>query len=146
METPQPVEAYKKPLPEQSLENAAFWAGLKAGEFRIPRCRDCGRWNWVPLPACRECLSEELEWETTRGTGVIFTYTVVHRGLGAFNADGPYAVVMVEMDLDGPGSAIVMGNTVGIANEDLHIGMPVQVAYEPVEAEDITLWRFTRRD
>jgi len=34
----------------------------------VPRCADCGDYNWVPYPACRSCQSERQEW-TERAAG-----------------------------------------------------------------------------
>jgi uncharacterized OB-fold protein len=82
-------EPYMKPLPQKQPENAPLWEGLAQREFRVPKCDDCGAWNWVPYPACRECLSENLTWTKVSGNGTLFTYTIVHRGLGAFHKDVP---------------------------------------------------------
>ena len=39
--------AYGKPLPTTTIGNMAFWDGLKDHEFRVPRCRECGTYNWI---------------------------------------------------------------------------------------------------
>ena len=54
--------AYLKPLPEITELNRPFWDALKRHEFTVPRCADCGDYNWVPYPACRSCLSERQAW------------------------------------------------------------------------------------
>ena len=48
---------YLKPLPEVRPENKPFFDALKNHQFVVPRCDDCGDYNWVPYPACRSCLS-----------------------------------------------------------------------------------------
>ena len=55
----------------------------------------------------------------------VYTFTIVHRGHGQFNDEAPYAIVMAKL-AEEPRACIVLGNTRGIANEDLDVGMPLQ--------------------
>ena len=140
-------EAYLKPLPKKQPENAPLWEGLARHEFHVPKCDDCGAWNWVPYPACRSCLSESLTWTRLSGTGSLFSYTIIHRGLGDFQKDVPYVVALVEMDTPGGDrDVIVLGNTVGIPHDKLQVGMPLKMAFKDIEGEDVTLWEFTGRE
>jgi uncharacterized OB-fold protein len=132
---------YLKPLPDISEGNRPFWEGLARHRFLVPRCRDCGEYNWVPYPACRTCLSEDQAWTEVSGDATVYSYTVVQRGHGAFDAEAPYAVVMAKL-AEEPRACIVLGNTRGIANEDLHVGMPLRIVYEDIPEEGVTLWRF----
>src|SRR5262245_477125 len=81
------TQPYLKPLPLKEPGNEPLWTALAQHRFVVPKCTECGAWNWVPYPACRECFSEKLEWTEISGNGTLFTYTIVHRGLGAFNAE-----------------------------------------------------------
>ncbi len=74
--------AYHKPLPTTTLGNMAFWDGLKEHQFKIPHCRDCGAYSWVPYPACKNCQSENIDWDPISGQGEVWTYSIVHRGAG----------------------------------------------------------------
>src|SRR3954469_21757567 len=132
---------YLKPLPDVSEANRTFWEGLQRHEFLVPRCTDCGDYNWPPYPACRSCLSEDLAWTPVSGDATVFTYTLVNRGHGQFHDEAPYAIVMRKL-AEEPRACVVIGNTRGIANDDLHIGMPVKIVYEDIADEDVTLWRF----
>ncbi|GAB3275465.1 Zn-ribbon domain-containing OB-fold protein [Kineosporia babensis] len=131
---------YLKPLPTPATH--VFWDGLRRREFLVPRCNDCGRYGWIPYPACRKCQSENLEWVAVSGRATIYSYTLVHRGAGAFAADVPYAIVAAAL-VEDPTACVVLANTTGIAPEDLHIGMEVSIAFEDIPGEDITLWRVT---
>jgi uncharacterized OB-fold protein len=135
---------YRKPLPQISEANRPFWEGLARHEFLVPRCAACGDWNWPPYPACRSCLAEALHWTPVSGDATVYTYTVVHRGHGPFNDEVPYAVVLAKL-AEEPRACIVIGNTLGLANEELEIGRPVRIVYEDIEGEDDTLWRFGPR-
>jgi uncharacterized OB-fold protein len=132
---------YLKPLPQIEPRNKEFWDGLAAGEFRVPKCDDCGHYNWVPYPACRSCLSENQTWTPVSRDATVWSYSVVHRGPGAFNADVPYAVVLAKL-AEEPRGCIVLGNTVGIDPADLYVGMPLRIVFEEIPGEDVTVYRF----
>jgi uncharacterized OB-fold protein len=138
------VSPYRKPLPEITEANRPFWEGLQAHRFLVPRCAACGDWNWPPYPACRSCLSEDQRWTEVSGEAEVYSFTLVHRGHGPFNEEVPYAVVMAKL-AEAPRPCIVLGNTRGIANEDLAIGHPLRILFEDIEGEDVTLWRFGPR-
>lgn len=139
--TPTP---YLKPLPDISEMNRPFWEGLQRHEFLVPKCQDCGDYNWVPYPACRSCLSEDQEWTTVSGDATVYSYTIVHRGHGQFNDEAPFPIVMAKL-IEGPRACIVLGNTRGIPNDSLEVGMPLTMVYEDIPGEDVTLWRFGPR-
>src|SRR5579859_102960 len=104
--------AYLKPLPAISEVNRPFWDALKRHEFVVPRCGDCGDYNWVPYPACRSCLSERQAWTPVSGRATVYSYTVSHRGPGAFDQDVPYAIVLGEL-AERPRPMLVLANLVG---------------------------------
>jgi uncharacterized OB-fold protein len=135
---------YLKPLPDISEANRPFWEGLQRHEFLVPKCDNCGDYNWVPYPACRSCLSEDQAWTAVSCDATIYSFTIIHRGHGQFNDDAPYALVMGKL-VEEPQACIVLGNTRDIANEDLHVGMPIRIVYEDIPGEDVTLWRFGPR-
>jgi uncharacterized OB-fold protein len=140
-------EPYLKPLPKKQPENAPLWEGLARHEFHVPQCDDCGAWNWVPYPACRNCLSENLSWKRLSGAGTLFSYTIIHRGVGDFQKDVPYVTALVQMDTPGGSrEVIVLGNVDGVAHDKLKIGMPLKMAFKDIEGEDVTLWEFTGRE
>lgn len=132
---------YLKPLPDISELNRPFWDGLRQHEFRVPRCSDCGDYNWIPYPACRSCQSEHQEWTPVSGDAVVWSFSVVHRGPGAFNDEVPYVVVLAKL-AEEPRSMIVTGNLIGVEPGEVTIGMPLTIVYEEVPEEDITLYRF----
>jgi uncharacterized OB-fold protein len=87
---------------------------------------------------CPHCLSEELEWKRLSGRGKVSTWVIFHRNwFPEFAADVPYAVVQVELT-EGPR---LTSNLVGVANEDIRVGMPVEVVFDDVTPA-VTLPRF----
>ena len=56
----------------------------------------------------------------------------------SFSEDLPYNIAQVELE-EGP---MLISNIVGVANEDIQAGMPVQAVFEDV-TDEFTLPRFT---
>ena len=135
---------YLKPLPEISEVNRPFFDGLKQRKFLVPKCAACGDYNWVPYPACRTCLSEDQQWTEVSGDATVYTFTVVHRGPGAFDAEVPYAIVLGQLT-EQPRPCLVLANLVGTPVEEIRVGMPIKIAYEDIPDEDVTMWRWVAR-
>lgn len=120
-----------------------FYAWCARGELRVRRCRACGEWCHVPRVLCPNCAAKDWAWERVRGTGRLYTWTVVHRAMHpAFMDAVPYAVVVVELD-EGP--RIVSG-IVDCPIEELEMEMPVEVVFERSDRlGERVLPRFRRR-
>jgi uncharacterized OB-fold protein len=132
---------YLKPLPSVQAAHRPFFDALRGHQFMVPRCDDCGDYNWVPYPACRSCLSERQTWTRVSGNATLYTYTVCHRGPGAFAAEVPYVIALGELT-EQPRPCLILGNLTGCPPEDIRIGMPMKIAYQDIPSEDITLWRW----
>ncbi|MBY0401137.1 OB-fold domain-containing protein [Myxococcota bacterium] len=119
-----------------------FYAWCARGELRLRRCNACREWCHVPRLTCPNCASTDWAWEPVKGTGRLYTWTVVHRAMHpAFMGDVPYAVVVVELD-EGP--RIVSG-MVDCPIEALEMEMPVEVVFERSDRwGDRVLPRFRR--
>lgn len=100
-----PVPDFRPPTAELAR---GFWAGVQAGEFRLPRCTGCGSWQWYPQQTGPHCAEASTEWVTLAGTGTVFTHTTVrHPFLPDATADDlPFTVVIVEPD-GAPGVRVV---------------------------------------
>lgn len=104
-----------------------FYAWCAREQLRLRRCMACREWCHVPRVTCPNCASTDWAWERVKGTGRVFTWTVVHRAMHpAFTEDVPYAVVVVELD-EGP--RLVSG-IVDCPPEELMMEMPVEVVFE----------------
>ena len=90
------------------------------------------------MPAvCMRCISRDLEWKEASGRGTVYSYTVTHLPPEGFEGREPYVLVSVDL----PEGARVLGTLVGVAAEDVRIGMPVHATYERL-TDDITLVQF----
>jgi uncharacterized OB-fold protein len=128
----------QKPLPRITPDNAEFWAGCRRHELVLPVCGECGRAHLPPGPVCPFCFSDAILWRKAAGTGMITSFTIVHKAwFPAFDAEIPYNVVQVELD-EGPR---LTANVVGAPNEAIAVGRKVRVVFDDV-TPDVTLPRF----
>ena len=106
-----------------------FWDAAERGEFVLPRCSICRRWQWYPDLAGPDCSGATLVWETLSGTGTVYTWTRIHRPfLPGHHLEQPYNIVLVELDgADGPR---IIGNLAG--DQIPRIGMAVSLNFERI--------------
>lgn len=128
---------YKKPLPYIHAETRAYWEGAKAHELLLRKCRDCGRYHFYPREFCPSCFSFDVEWVRASGRGTVYSVTVCHRPAQGFGKDVPYNIVLVELEE----GVRMMSTVVECANDDVLIGMAVEVVYDDVTPE-VTLPKF----
>ena len=76
-----------------------------------------------------------MAWEDARGTGTVYTFSVVHKNdLPPFNERVPYVAAIVELD-EGPR---MMTNVVDCDIDAVAVAMPVEVAFRTID-EDVTV-------
>lgn len=133
-----PLNPQTGPVPHASSHvSAPFWEACRSGELRYQRCQSCGLSNFPPTEHCRQCLSDHLVWTPSGGFGEIYSWTVVYRPVTAEFAP-PYAPAIVTLDE----GYQMLTNIVGLAPDELAIGMRVQVQFHAV-GPDVTLPYFT---
>lgn len=133
---------YAKPLPDVADPNMApYWEAAKRHELRMQRCDSCGYVRFPPAKHCPECLDENHDWVLLSGRGTIWSFGVYHHLFNrAFADDIPYNVALVQLE-EGPR---LVTNIVGVENEAIEIGMPVEVEFDDV-TDEVTLVRFRPR-
>ncbi len=115
-------------------DSQPYWEGIAQGELRIQRCDACSRAVFYPRAICPYCHANQLSWIVATGKGTIYSYTVAHQAFGAFAAEVPYIVAIVELDE----GARMMTRIIDAPREDVSIGASVQVTFTSV-GEDLTL-------
>ena len=113
------------PSPAVNPETREFWEATAQGRLLLKRCLDCGSVIWYPRALCPECGSLRTEWFEAAGRGRVYSYTVNHRGQGAYAGAAPYVLAYVELD-EGPR---VMTNLVEAGEDELAVGLPVEVTF-----------------
>ncbi len=119
---PQPLPA---PAPAVNPETKEYWAATGQGRLLVKQCADCDSLIWYPRGICPQCGSLHTDWLQVSGRGRIYSYTVNHRGEGAFQGASPFVLAYVELD-EGPR---MMTNIVEADGADLAVGLPVEVVF-----------------
>jgi len=105
-----------------------YWDSCNRQVLSIQQCSDCQTFRHLPTPTCPKCRSFDFRYTPVSGRGTIFSYTVAHHPVHEALGDKvPYNVILVNLD-DAP--VRLVSNLVGSANEDIRIGMPVEVVFE----------------
>jgi uncharacterized OB-fold protein len=132
--------AYKRPLPRRRGMAGEFYEYCKKHELRFQRCTDCGTWRHVPRDMCAKCGSFNWAWAQSSGKGKLFSWTTVMQPMLPQFADRvPYSPVVIEMDE----GVRILSELVDVSNEELRLGLPVEVAFDDVTPE-VTLPKFRR--
>jgi len=117
-----------------------FWEGCRRHEFLLQRSSRSGRHHW-PAVCDPESGREGMEWVPASGRGVVHTFTIIHQPFRADLKDRvPYNVAVIELE-EGP---LFHSNVVDCPNDEIHIGMPVEVVFDDV-SDQVTLPLFRRR-
>ena len=131
----------EKPLPAITEDGAPYWEYAKQHELRVQRCSSCGHLRFPPSNVCPKCLAEPNEWVRLSGRGKIYSFIVIHRPQHpAFQDDAPYNVAIVELEE----GIRLHGNVVDCRNENLAVGLPVEVTFDHVK-DDVVLPKFRPR-
>jgi uncharacterized OB-fold protein len=126
---PQASEVHKaqprpRPKPAITHDNRFFWEGVAQRELRIQRCNACGRLQHPPGPMCSACHALDLGFVVSRGRGKLYSFVVAHHpAIPPFVY--PNLIALVALD---EGTRIV-SNLVGVAREDVRIGMPLALEF-----------------
>lgn len=106
---------------------APFWQGCAEGRLLFQRCASCAAANFPPAELCRQCLSTELDWECSAGSGVVYSWTVVHRGVTPV-FETPYAPAIIDMDE----GYQILTNVIDTDIALLRVGLAVTVDFRAV--------------
>ena len=111
------------PAPEPSVETQAFWDAADKGELLIKTCKSCGEHHYYPRALCPFCFSDDTVWTTAKGTGTIYSFSVMKR------TKTPYTLAYVTLDE----GITMMTNIVDTDFDAVHIGQKVKVVFKPSE-------------
>ncbi len=114
----------KIPAPPLNSENQRYFAGAAHGTLLIGKCKACGEPHFYPRVSCPHCFSENTEWVPARGTGVIYSYSTLHRGVPV-----PYTIAYVTLDE----GVSMMTNLIDCDPSILAIGQRVKVVFKDAE-------------
>ena len=130
------------PLPNtKDWDTREWWEHVKRHELVVQRCSDCGTFRHAPAPVCWKCRSFNYGWEPVSGKGVVYSWTIArHPAHPSVRDKVPYNILIVE--LPDAENIRMVGNLLDAAEDEIEIGMPVQVVFEDID-DEVTLpqWR-----
>ena len=104
---------------EQGGAEARYQSALNEGRFLIQRCNDCDRHVFYPRVVCPHCGGASLAWVEAKGTGSVYSTTIVRRKP---EAGGDYNVSLVDLDE----GVRMMSRVEGVPPAEVKIGMRVR--------------------
>ena len=119
-----------RPDPILKIDTAFFWEACEREEFVAqkficsPECKDRERLWHPPRPMCPKCHSTEKEVQQLSGLGTVVSWCVAVRPQAFGFEESPIAA-LIELD---EGLRFI-SNIEGVAEEDMQIGIRVQVAF-----------------
>lgn len=123
----QTPETPVKPVSRADELTEPFFAAGEEGRLLLAICGDCDEMRLPTSPACPACLAEGFEWREVSGRGTVYTFAIMHqRYHPAWEPDLPYNIAVVELE-EGPR---MPANVIGVANDEIAVGMAVQIAWE----------------
>ena len=103
------------------------------------RCKACGIASFPVADSCMACSGQDVEVEELPGRGTLWTWTVQqfmpktpYRSDETAETFQPYGVGYLEL----PGGVRVEGRLTENDPQKLHIGMEMEVVFEPYRTED----------
>ena len=120
----------EKPRPEPNPENAPWWQALTEHRLVAQRCGDCGALRMYPRPMCNQCYSTEHDWVDLSGEGTVHSWSASHHAFNpGFKRDLPYLNVTVDLKE----GLRLLAPLPAVSEEEIHMGMRVQVDFEDVD-------------
>jgi uncharacterized protein len=123
-------------------ESGPFWEATRAGRLLVQWCTACDRGVFYPRAFCPFCgTGGTLEWREASGRATVHAAVVEHRpeaAGAAFSGGEPYCIALVDLEE----GVRMMTNVVGCPPGDVHSGMAVRVAWEPLsDGRQLALFR-----
>ena len=115
----------KIPSPAVNAENKPFFDAAVRGRLLIKKFISCGEVHHYPRAICPYCFSDRTEWMEAKGSGTIYTCSVLRRGV-----PGPYCIAYVTLEE----GVSMLTNIVDCDLDAVRIGQKVKVVFKPSES------------
>ncbi len=119
-----PAKDRKIPAPSVNAENKPYFDAASQGKLLIKKCGACGEFHHYPRSICPHCFSDKTEWRDAKGTGTVYTCSVLRRGVPE-----PYCIAYVTLEEGGQ----MLTNIVDCDLDAVKIGMQVKVVFKPTD-------------
>lgn len=112
---------------------AEFKTFLDEGKFMIQRSKSTGAYVFYPRPFIPTSGETDLEWVEASGEGTVYATTVNRRSP---EKGGTFNIALIDL-AEGPR---MLSRVVGIAPEDVRIGMKVRARIDELNGAPAVLW------
>jgi uncharacterized OB-fold protein len=113
----------KIPAPSVNPENKPFFDAAASGKFLLKFCNACRKPHHYPRSLCPHCFSDRTEWREAKGTGTVYTYSVLKA------VQDPYCIAYVTLDE----GVTVLTNLTDCDFDKVKVGMKVKAVFKPAE-------------
>lgn len=113
----------KIPAPTVNAENKAFFDAAANGKLLLKFCNDCKSSHHYPRALCPHCFSDRTEWREAKGTGTVYTWSVLRA------VPDPYCIAYVTLEE----GVTMLTNLVDCDFEKVTVGMKVKAVFMPTE-------------
>jgi uncharacterized OB-fold protein len=120
----------QRPVPVPTALSEPYWQACRQEKLTYQCCNDCNAIMFPPEPACPSCMSTNLGWRTSKGTGTVYSYSVLHREP---SANFPLPSVFAIVDVDEGYS--MFSSIVECDPDDAKIDMRVEVVFDQITPE-----------
>ncbi|TDA69526.1 MAG: Zn-ribbon domain-containing OB-fold protein [Clostridia bacterium] len=117
-------------IPVPDTDTQTYWEGCKRSELLIQRCLSCEKLYFYPRMLCPHCMGRKYEWVKVSGRGVVYSYTLIRRP-PVSGLEVPYILAIVELEE----GVRMMSNIIDCKEDEIDIGMKVEVIFQPVSDE-----------
>jgi len=134
---PLPTTASGRPLPRVTPLSRPLFDAAADGRLVLPRCPRDG-FFYYPRSRCPHCLGDDWTWEPASGRGTVHAFTIDRVGHDPAHRERlPLVVAVIEL-AEGPR---LTANVIECDPGDVRVGLPVEVAFEPVEGATLIQFR-----
>ncbi len=114
----------KIPAPAVNPENRPFFDAAANGKLVLKFCNACEQYHHYPRSHCPHCFSSDTEWLDAKGSGTIYTCSVLRRGVPV-----RYCIAYVTLEE----GVSMLTNIVDCDLDTVKIGMKVKVVFKPTD-------------
>lgn len=112
------------PSPIINAENELFWKAAQEDRFILKICKACSQYHYYPRTICPHCGSDNTEWKESSGDGLIYSYTVMRRGV-----EHSFAMAYITLSE----GIKVLSHITDSDVDQLKIGQAVKLVFKPTQ-------------
>ena len=113
----------KIPAPAINPENKPYFDAAAGGKLVYKFCNACRKPHHYPRALCPHCFSDKTEWRESRGTGTVYTYSLLAA------VQEPYCIAYVTLDE----GVTLLSNLVDCDFSRIKVGMKVKAVFKATE-------------